>query len=362
MKTLCSSSVCHLSVTIEWYEQVNIASILISIWHFVVLLLFVEYGWRRFGLKQLPWRVGAYGKTTFLNENMVTSSYNCISWNVCPYFMVIIVFACSEKHMESNVLLLILLSFSGFAFAKWRLFRFSITIFMSYRGHIVLTSYLLLLLVQACIAMLHDRLGLTIGEKPPEDPRKIKLPASFSLEAYSTDVLAILRNNKMYKSDVMFSKIEDEYHKNAYAILVDVFETDGEGKLSKEKVKLSLHYLLNQYPFSEYTKAIVAFSHKVESQVSEVAPLVYPATVNITIPWHAPGYVLNWLPGPAPSRGQSSNGGDLCLPLRRLSFPPLLVLLLKCSSHRTTATSRGIDFFTFVWLNVTIILILPSWC
>lgn len=115
---------------------------------------------------------------------------------------------------------------------------------------------------------------MTIGESPPEDPRKIKLPSSFSLELYSKDVEMILKNNKKYDSDVMFSKIEDEYHTNAYHILVGVFEAESDGKLTKEKVKLAIHYLLNQYPFFEYSSAIAAFSRKVEAQVSKLQAAV----------------------------------------------------------------------------------------
>jgi hypothetical protein len=117
--------------------------------------------------------------------------------------------------------------------------------------------------LKACIAKIYVQLGMSIGEHPSEDPRKIKLPSTFSLETFSADVENLLKSNKIYDSNVMLGKIEDEYHRNVYAILVEIFE----GKVSKEEVKISLHYLLNQYPFAEYSKTMAAFVREVERQV-----------------------------------------------------------------------------------------------
>lgn len=118
--------------------------------------------------------------------------------------------------------------------------------------------------------MLYNQLQMTIGEPPPEDPRKIELPPSFSLQRFSKDVEELLKNSKIYHSQVMLSKIEDEFLKNTFSIVVEVFDADDEGKISKERVKIAAHYLLHQYPFQQFTSTINAFSRKVERVVSGV--------------------------------------------------------------------------------------------
>ena len=124
--------------------------------------------------------------------------------------------------------------------------------------------------MQKCIVKLQDQLGMDITDVPPEDPRQINLPADFSLQSFRLHVEEILHGNKIYNSNVMFGKIEDELIRNSYAMLVDTFP---EGKISKEKVKLGLHYLLHQFPFKEYSNAVSSFARKVESQVSYVGLL-----------------------------------------------------------------------------------------
>jgi hypothetical protein len=119
---------------------------------------------------------------------------------------------------------------------------------------------------------LYMQLGLDNDVAPPQDPRKLVLPASFSLEVFGKEVETILTENKVYSSNVVLDKIENEFHKNIYMVLVDSFAPDSDGKLSKEKVKITAHYLLHQYPFPEYTAATTAFSRKLESLVSN--PLI----------------------------------------------------------------------------------------
>lgn len=123
-----------------------------------------------------------------------------------------------------------------------------------------------LIIVQACISYLYVQLGIPVGETPPEDPRSIHLPASFSLSRYFDDVYKVFEENKIYGNKTQLGKIEEEYAKNAQRILIDIFDVDENRKLPKEHVLNCLHYLLHQHSFSEFTSRITSFSRKVEVQ------------------------------------------------------------------------------------------------